>query len=81
MQILLVNRWYLLDICDYASPEEQLNAFVDNGNNETTVALLDPDITGRKVIEFLKNFSLKVVVFDSFYLRNRPVYLSLKNFL
>ena len=69
------------DICDCASPEEQLNAFADNGNNETTVALLDADITGRKVIEFLKNFSLKVVVFDSFYLRNRPVFLLLKKFL
>ena len=69
------------DICDCVSAEEQLNAFVDNGNNGTTVALLYADIKGRKVIEFLKNFSLKVVVFDSFYLRNRPVSLLLKKFL
>ena len=54
------------DICNFTTPEERLNAFVGNGNNETTVALLGTGMTGRKVIKFLKTFSLKVVVFGPF---------------
>ena len=63
---LPANRWYFRDISDCITPKERLNAFVGNGDNETTVALLGAGMTGRKVIEFLKAFSLKVVVFNSF---------------
>ena len=65
-QILLANKWYFRNICDCATPEERLNAFVGNGTNETMLAFLGADMTGRKVIEFLKTFSLKVVVFHPF---------------
>ena len=64
--ILLANRWFFRDICDCTTPEERLNAFVGNGDNETTIALLGADMTDRKVIDFLKTFILKVVVFDPF---------------
>ena len=65
-QILLSNKGYFRNIRDCATPEGRLNAFIGNGNNDTTVALLGAGMIGRKVIEFLKPFRLKVVVFDPF---------------
>ncbi len=66
-QILLAGKGYWANTRDCASPQGRARgAFVGPGNFGETVALLGAGAIGRRVIELLRPFSLRVVVFDPF---------------
>ena len=74
-QILLANKGYFRNICDYASAEGRSTAFRGTGNYDTTIALLGVGMVGRKVIELLRPFCLQVLVFDPFLTQEDAVAL------
>ena len=65
-QILLATKGYFRNIRDCATPEGRKKAFVGVGNYGTIIALLGAGMIGRKVLERLAPFHLKVLVFDPF---------------
>ena len=65
-QILLSNKGYFRNGREYAGPERFRTAFRGSGNYGATVALLGAGQIGRKVIELLRPFNLRVIVFDPF---------------
>ena len=65
-QILLANKGYFRNIRDCADPARRLHAFRGEGNFDQTVALLGAGMIGRKVIDLMKPFRLRAIVFDPF---------------
>jgi phosphoglycerate dehydrogenase-like enzyme len=65
-QIILANKGYFRNIREYQSPATISTAFRGPGNFRTTVSLLGAGMIGRKVIELLKPFDLRILVFDPF---------------
>ncbi|MDF7809330.1 hydroxyacid dehydrogenase [Pontiellaceae bacterium B12219] len=65
-QIILANKGYFRNIREYTSPSTLSTAFRGPGNFRTTVALLGAGMIGRNVIELLKPFDLRILVFDPF---------------
>lgn len=65
-QILLANKGYFANTRAITSPEGRRNAPHGPGNFGATVALLGAGTIGRKVVELLKPFHLKIIVFDPF---------------
>ncbi len=63
-QILLANKGYWHNLKEYASREH--GAFHGRGSYGSTVSLLGAGQVGRRVIELLCPFQLRVVVFDPF---------------
>ena len=65
-QILLANKGYFRNVQDYKSPGTRRSTFRGHGNFGATVGLLGAGQIGRRVIEFLRPFTLNVLVFDPF---------------
>lgn len=67
-QILLSTKGYFRNTQDCRSPETRLSgkSFVGKGNFGETIAIIGAGMIGRKVIEFLRSFELKVVVHDPY---------------
>jgi len=65
-QTLLANKGYFRNIRDCGSPSTRSTAFRGSGNFHATVALLGAGMIGKKVIELMKPFCLRVIVFDPF---------------
>ena len=65
-QILLANKNYFANSRAISSPETRAKAPRGAGNFGACVALLGAGAIGRKVIELLKPFRLKIIVFDPF---------------
>ena len=69
-QILLSMKGYFRNAAECRTPASKRptkgKAFAGNGVFGETVALLGAGQIGRKVIELLRNFELKVVVYDPF---------------
>jgi len=65
-QILLANKGYFRNIMNCSSHEGRSVSFRGAGNYNTTISLLGIGMIGRKVLEFLQPFSLKVLAFDPF---------------
>ena len=65
-QLLLANKGYFRNIHDCTTPAGRAKAFCGQGNFGQTVAILGAGMIGRKVIELLKPFHLRVIVFDPF---------------
>lgn len=65
-QILLANKGYFLNGREYSGPDRFKGAFRGRGNYGATVALLGAGQIGRKTIELLRPFRLRVVVFDPY---------------
>ena len=66
-QILLANKGYFQDVAACSSAQGRVAArFSGTGNFGETVALLGVGVIGRKVIELLRPFDLRVIVFDPF---------------
>jgi phosphoglycerate dehydrogenase-like enzyme len=65
-QILLANKGYFRNVREYRETADYAGAFVGRGNFHATVSLLGAGQIGRKVIELLRTYSLKVLVFDPF---------------
>ena len=65
-QILLANKGYFRNISDQRDDAKRKTAFVGKGNYGETVALLGAGMIGRKLIELLRHFHLRVIVFDPF---------------
>jgi len=67
-QILLANKGYFRNIRDCKSPEIRRSgaAFTGKGNFGETVAILGAGMIGKLLIRLLKNFTLKVVVYDPY---------------
>jgi phosphoglycerate dehydrogenase-like enzyme len=65
-QILLANKGYFRNTRDCRTYEGRRNAHHGPGNFGATVALLGAGAIGRIVIQLLKPFNLKVIVFDPF---------------
>lgn len=63
-QILLANKGFFRNWSEYRLRER--GAFVGRGNYGATVSLLGAGQIGRRVIELLRPFQLKVLVFDPF---------------
>lgn len=65
-QILLSTKGYFRNTQEFRSPQDREVAFQGNGNFGETVALLGAGAIGRRVIELLRPFNLKVIVYDPF---------------
>jgi len=65
-QILLANKGYFQNGREFTAPARYKTAFRGQGNFGATVALLGAGQIGRKVIELLRPFRLRVIVFDPF---------------
>jgi phosphoglycerate dehydrogenase-like enzyme len=65
-QILLANKGYFQNVREYRGPECWKKRFAGPGNFDETVALLGAGQIGRRVIELLKPYNLRVAVFDPF---------------
>lgn len=65
-QIILANKGYFRNIREYTASAMIRTAFRGTGNFQTTVSVLGAGVIGRKVIELLKPFQLKVIVYDPF---------------
>jgi len=65
-QILLANKGYFRNVREYRETANFKDSFVGPGNYNMTVALLGAGQIGRKVIELLRPFHLRVIVFDPF---------------
>ena len=65
-QILLANKGYFANTRTFTSPESRCNVPVGPGNFGASVALLGAGAIGRKLIELLRPFHLKILVFDPF---------------
>ena len=65
-QILLANKGYFANTRTYQSPESRRTAPRGVGNFGACVAILGAGAIGRKVIELLQPFHLKIIVFDPF---------------
>ena len=65
-QILLANKGYWPNMRAAAQPQTRKNAPHGRGNFGATVAILGAGQIGRKVIELLQPFELKIIVFDPF---------------
>ncbi len=65
-QILLANKGYWANARACAHPHTRKNAPHGRGNFGATVAILGAGQIGRKVIELLRSFELKIIVFDPF---------------
>ncbi|RYX83645.1 hydroxyacid dehydrogenase [bacterium] len=64
-QILLSNKGYWRNQREYEN-NAQWNVFSGRGNYGATVAVLGAGQVGRKLIELLRPFDLRVIVFDPF---------------
>lgn len=66
--ILLSNKGYFRNIVDCSTYEGRHSGkvFRGPGNYGETVALIGAGAIGRKVIEFLRNFELKIIVYDPY---------------
>jgi phosphoglycerate dehydrogenase-like enzyme len=65
-QILLANKGYFRNVREYRETANFMGSFVGPGNYNMTVALLGAGQIGRKVIELLRPFHLRVIVFDPY---------------
>ncbi len=65
-QILLANKGYWMNARAAAQPQTRKGAPHGRGNFGATVAILGAGQIGRKVIELLRSFELKIIVFDPF---------------
>jgi len=65
-QILLANKGYFQNGRECTGTDRYRTAFRGCGNYGTTVALLGAGQIGRKTIELLRPFHLRVIVFDPF---------------
>ena len=65
-QILLSNKGYFANTRAFTAPENCRHAPTGPGNFGATLALLGAGAIGRKVIELLRPFHLKILVFDPF---------------
>jgi phosphoglycerate dehydrogenase-like enzyme len=65
-QILLSTKGYFCNTREYNHPAAHKTAFIGTGNFGETVALLGAGAIGRRVIELLRPFHLKIIVFDPF---------------
>jgi phosphoglycerate dehydrogenase-like enzyme len=65
-QILLANKGYFRNVAEYRGPEHRRGAFSGRGNFGATVSLLGAGQIGRKLIELLRPFHLRVLVWDPF---------------
>ena len=65
-QILLANKGYFRNVRDYRETANFTGSFVGPGNYGMTVALLGAGQIGRKVIELLRPFHLRVIVYDPY---------------
>lgn len=65
-QILLANKGYWPNLRACSNPQTRRNAPHGRGNFGATVSILGAGQIGRKVIELLQPFALKIIVFDPF---------------
>lgn len=77
-QILLANKGYFANTRAFQSPESGRNAPRGPGNFGAIVALLGAGAIGRKVIELLKAFHLKIIVFDPYLSEETAVQLGVE---
>ena len=77
-QILLSNKGYFRNTRAYVSRETRRQAHRGPGNFGETVAILGAGMIGRKLIELLKPFNLKVIVWDPFLSDEKAVELGVE---
>jgi phosphoglycerate dehydrogenase-like enzyme len=65
-QILLADKGYFRNVQEYRAAPEYSSAFRGRGNYGATISLLGAGAIGREVIELLRPFKLRVLVFDPF---------------
>lgn len=65
-QILLANKGYFHNVAQYRNATDFPTAHRGSGNYGATVSILGAGQIGRKLIELLRPFHLRVLVFDPF---------------
>jgi len=77
-QILLAAKGYFRNTHSYKSPQDRETAFRGRGNFGETIAILGAGAIGGKVIELLRPFNLRVIVFDPFLCEERALLLGVE---
>jgi phosphoglycerate dehydrogenase-like enzyme len=77
-QILLATKGYFRNARDCRSPSTHGIAFRGPGNYGETIAILGAGAIGRKVIEMLRPFHLRLIVFDPFMDEDRAARLGVE---
>jgi len=77
-QILLANKGYWRNTRHYRSPENYAGALRGRGNCGATVALLGAGAVGRHLIQLLRPFDFRVLVFDPFLSREDAAQLGVE---
>jgi len=77
-QILLSNKGYFRNTQAHVSREARGEAFRGVGNFGETVAILGAGMIGRTLIDLLKPFNLKVIVWDPFLSNEKAVELGVE---
>jgi phosphoglycerate dehydrogenase-like enzyme len=65
-QILLANKGYFRNVREYLSTQDYAGAHRGQGNYKAVVSILGAGQIGRRLIELLRPFHLRVLVFDPF---------------
>lgn len=67
-QILLATKGYFRNTQDCRSPEKRIkgDVFTGKGNFGETIAVLGAGMIGKTLIRLLKDFNLKIIVYDPF---------------
>jgi phosphoglycerate dehydrogenase-like enzyme len=65
-QILLANKGYFRNVGEYLASDSYERVFRGRGNYGATVAILGAGQIGRLVIQYLRPFHPRVIVFDPF---------------
>lgn len=74
-QILLANKGYFRNVGQYQNGSSEYSAFRGRGNYGAIVSVLGAGQIGRKLIELLRPFHLRVLVFDPFLSRENAAEL------
>lgn len=77
-QILLANKGYFRNTQAHISREARGEAFRGVGNFGETVAILGAGMIGKALIDLLKPFNLKVIVWDPFLTNEQAVVLGVE---
>ena len=77
-QILLASKGFFRNTREFRAPQHKATAFSGRGNLDATVSLLGAGQIGRRMVELLRPFETRVLVFDPFLQRENAALLGVE---